>query len=764
MLEKDNMEIKDLLEKIDNLIRESKLSEAEKLMKDELKKSKEEKNLSKSVTLLNELTGFYRDMGRMVKSIDCCLEAEQLLDEMGIGKTKERAASYLNAANAYRANHDLEDAYGYYKKAYEIIEICGDDSLYASYYNNMALLHQEAGKFNDAVECLKKALIIADEKMHDETRTAISRTNLATSLLRMKRADEAKEILEPAMKYFAGRTPSDFHYCATLSAMGDMYLAKADTVKASEYFEMALSEIELHMGKNNFYEIVGDNLASVYKMMGGKPKLNGIELSRKYFEAFGKPVLERNFSNILDKLAVGLFGEGSECLGFDDDISTDHDFGPGFVIIVKDEVDEKEVNRLKKAYELLPKSFMGIERITTREGANRVGVIRLKDFLKKVTGFEHLPKGPEEWQYTIDENLIMGVNGEVFMDKSGFFNDIRIYLRNEQPYYVYFKKLAIMLEKMAKHGQYSYPRALARTDMTALLIAKTEFIKSTMKACHIICKQYAPYAKWLRRSMNELKYFQDVACLIDELSVSNDTEKDMQIIENICEKIRKALVSRGLITTIDSYLAVAARELTMLANKTVVADGVVDIEWALFDKVNNEGCRATCQDDWSTFSIMRRSQYYCWPENLLKIIFTDYKEAMQKGRNVITEKYGYMMESTSPDEYKKIKDMLPAVDEDKKKIIDAIVAIQVQWMEEFAKQYPNMAKNARTIHSHEDTEYNTSYETYLRGELSTYHPDTLEAYGRYIATLEKDNVNLSKIIMNMTAFFYGFDSLEECNG
>ena len=54
-------------------------------------------------------------------------------------------------------------------------------------------------------------------------------------------------------------------------------------------------------------------------------------------------------------------------------------------------------------------------------------------------------------------------------------------------------------------------------------------------------------------------------------------------------------------------------------------------------------------------------------------------------------------------------------------------------MEEFAKEYPKMAGNARSIHTSEDNEYNTSYETYLRGELGTYSEETFVLYGRFIA-------------------------------
>ena len=85
-------------------------------------------------------------------------------------------------------------------------------------------------------------------------------------------------------------------------------------------------------------------------------------------------------------------------------------------------------------------------------------------------------------------------------------------------------------------------------------------------------------------------------------------------------------------------------------------------------------------------------------------------------------------------------------------------------MEEFAAKYPKAAGNARSIHTAEDTPFNTSYETYLRGELSTYSDMTLDLYGRFIAGLCQKGENLAKLIMTNTALLYGYESLDDLEG
>ncbi len=188
---------------------------------------------------------------------------------------------------------------------------------------------------------------------------------------------------------------------------------------------------------------------------------------------------------------------------------------------------------------------------------------------------------------------------------------------------------------------------------------------------------------------------------------------------------------------------------------------IVAEEWRAFGQVQNEGGRADCQDDYETFSIMRKSQYMTWTKPLLSSYLDDLLMAASVGENLISYKYGYMMESTAPEEYADMKDKLPVVEPERRALIDQIVSIQVSWMEAFAKQYPALAANARSIHTYEDSKWNTSAETYLRGELMTYSDTTLKLYGQFVVSLAREGKNLNAMIMENTVHMYGYASLED---
>lgn len=190
-----------------------------------------------------------------------------------------------------------------------------------------------------------------------------------------------------------------------------------------------------------------------------------------------------------------------------------------------------------------------------------------------------------------------------------------------------------------------------------------------------------------------------------------------------------------------------------------LTNDIIKEEWRQFDLVNNQGGRASCQDDWKTFEIMRKSQFSHWPEELLSSYFYDLAKASLSGRNLMTEKYGRMMESTAPAEYEKLKNYFPWRSEERIERQEKIIAIQVSWNEAVSAQYPNFRKQGRPIHTSEDTPWDTSFETYLRGEMSTWSDQTFALYEQWIQTLLEEGKNLEKITAEKMVQAYGYESL-----
>ena len=259
---------------------------------------------------------------------------------------------------------------------------------------------------------------------------------------------------------------------------------------------------------------------------------------------------------------------------------------------------------------------------------------------------------------------------------------------------------------------------------------------------------------------------------VDWIGITNNADPIIERIHKIAVGVVELLQQKGYTQSDATYLEeqipyvlqqrdeVNTEMEQQTVTKEELVEAIVRLEWQAFDKVENEGGRADCQNDWNTFSVMRKSQYLAWTRELLESFYVDFVEANQRNWNLITEKYGRMMESTSPEEYEKIAAQLPECSEQKRAIVEQIAEIQVEWMEEFAKEYPYMAGNARTIRKETDNPFNTSYETYLKGELMTYSDRTLSMYGRWIVELKKQDDNLAKRIMTNTALLYGYTSLE----
>lgn len=193
---------------------------------------------------------------------------------------------------------------------------------------------------------------------------------------------------------------------------------------------------------------------------------------------------------------------------------------------------------------------------------------------------------------------------------------------------------------------------------------------------------------------------------------------------------------------------------------TKYVEEIIAIEWELFDRVQNRGGRAACQDDKTTFDIMRSSQLMAWSESMRESYLADLRAAQQQGRNPLAEKYGYMMARTNPDEFAQIKDRLPTRDTAKDALIEGICAAHVAWHEAMAARYPHLAGRGRAIRKDEDSAMTTSFETYLWGELATYSMETIRRYAAYVEQLQSEGKNLDELVLKNTVAQYGYASME----
>ena len=198
-----------------------------------------------------------------------------------------------------------------------------------------------------------------------------------------------------------------------------------------------------------------------------------------------------------------------------------------------------------------------------------------------------------------------------------------------------------------------------------------------------------------------------------------------------------------------------------MKDKMELIDEIIAMEWWQFQAVENEGGRAGCQDDLETFTIMRKSQFLAWDTDVIESYHRDISAAREACRNLITEKYGRMMESTAPSEYENIKSHFPEIPPAQKALIEEAVAINVRWEEEFVRKYPKLGGNGRSIHTSEDSPWETSVETYARGELSTYSMESVEKYLNMCRRMVSEGSSLAELTRFCMCRLYGYDSIEQ---
>jgi hypothetical protein len=242
----------------------------------------------------------------------------------------------------------------------------------------------------------------------------------------------------------------------------------------------------------------------------------GLALARRFFAEVVEPLVQEPQL----RFAAALIGDGSEVLGYDDEISTDHDWGPR-VLLFLDESDypghaprilDRLETRLPERFESRPVRFEDQDRfvgLNTRAGlsgseSHGVEVHTLAGWIHRELGVDiaHRDPLPAEWRRLDEQKLLSVTAGEVFRDDLGELAALRRRLS--------FYPSDLRLERMADlwseaAGEMPFVgRAGDVGDELGSRILAARLVERAMRLCFLIDGRYAPYSKWLGTAWADL--------------------------------------------------------------------------------------------------------------------------------------------------------------------------------------------------------------------------------------------------------------------
>lgn len=246
--------------------------------------------------------------------------------------------------------------------------------------------------------------------------------------------------------------------------------------------------------------------------------MKGLELSRTFWEDAVRPAIRETCPVLLPRLAAGLCGGGSDCLGYDDELSHDHGYAAGCMLFLAPEDAETHGFLLSALYDRLPREFLGVKtEHRSRQGNGRYGVKTTEQFLLEQTGLFHTPETWREWMAIPSYALAAACAGEIFYDGSGDMTGIRETLRTGMPEDVRVKKIAGHAVLMAQSGQYNVSRCRRHGEEAAARLACCEFVNHTLAMLFLLNERHMPFYKWAFRAARELPKLSELIPTLEAL-------------------------------------------------------------------------------------------------------------------------------------------------------------------------------------------------------------------------------------------------------
>lgn len=219
----------------------------------------------------------------------------------------------------------------------------------------------------------------------------------------------------------------------------------------------------------------------------------GLELSREFYHELVRPILDARFPGLPHGAA--LLGRGSEVLGFDDEMSTDHDWKPRVLLFLREDDETRHGDDVDDILRReLPPHFRD------RSVDHEIHTVR-GYFLEQLAVDIDGEIEPRDWLTFPEHGLRMFAAGEVFHDEVGLQA-----ARDRLAYYPRDVWLYLLMAGWWRvHPEANLVgRAGAVGDELGSALIGSRLVSDLMRLCFLMEGQYAPYSKWFGTAFSRL--------------------------------------------------------------------------------------------------------------------------------------------------------------------------------------------------------------------------------------------------------------------
>jgi len=296
----------------------------------------------------------------------------------------------------------------------------------------------------------------------------------------------------------------------------------------------------------------------------------GLKLSELFYTEAAKPILGTHFPQI--SYSAALLGWGSEVLGYDDIQSSDHHWGPRFLLFLSAQNYEKNKHAIAEALSHnLPHRFRGYStnfgepdevgvRLFKETEAGPVNHMIIIETIERFFGW-YLGCNPYEsltaadWLSFSEHKLLAVTSGQVFHDGLGELEDVRRKF-HYYPRDVWLYQLAAQWIKIFEEREFVGRCGDVGDELGSMVIAARQ-VKNLMRLCFLMERKYAPYSKWFGTAFSQLECAPELSSIFTEVLLSatwKERERHLSRAYGVIARMHNALqITRTISEEVSNY-------------------------------------------------------------------------------------------------------------------------------------------------------------------------------------------------------------------